>query len=204
MARPANPERAHAVELIRRLTRQHGHVEGPKLARKEFKHVPAPSWSRWTYEAIGDRPAEEVGRKHAEGLAAAAHEQVPQPVDLLRPSLSEVVERGPAIRRAIGFREKLARMEDDAELLASYGTIPTQDGGRKVRNPMALIQANRLRAETMRIELELAHEVWGHDRLKEIMDAIISEVAAESQETAGRILARIRRITDAHRERYGV
>ena len=204
MARPANPERAHAVELIRRMTRHHGHVEGPKLARQQFKHVSAPTWTRWKDEAIGPRPVEEVGRTHAEGLAAAAREQVPTPHDLIQPTLTEIVEREPAIRRAIGFREKLRRMEDDAELLASYGVVASEDGGRKVRNPTALVQANRLRAESMRIELELASTVWDVDRTREMMNAIIKEVAQADPEVARRVIERIRKLSALYGERYGV
>jgi len=193
MARPANPDRPHALTLIRQLTKKHGHIEGQKLARMQYQHIPAATWCRWVTEAIGDARFA-AGRPAAENLAAEVAKNVPTPAVIV-PGI--IIEHPAIARRAINFWKLLDGLDADAQLLREFATTMDEHGKRKVKLPKVLVESARLRSDLVKLSLQYSSEVYGYERMQQFYDAIVEEIGVESPQMQRRIMARLQRLNGA-------
>ena len=201
MARKAHDQRDDAVAAMRRLSNEHGVREGCRLAREMFPDVPKPSWGRWRQEAVGRMPEQEA--RDTATSARLAHE-----VRSTIPAIGELVTAPadviPVQKRALDFWKMLGELDDDAQLLRSYATTTLPDGTRKVRVPVALVGAHRMRADLIRLALEHAGVVWNTERMRELYDCVIEAIGEVDRDLQKAVLDRLRRLRDRNEDRYGV
>lgn len=186
MARQADPRRDDAIAALRRLTAQHGAKEGARLAREQFRDVPAGTWGRWRQQAVGN-----VTDANAQALTSMADEVrrvIPKPEALGRAMADPI----PAANRALRFWEEMDLLLADADLLRAYALTTGQDGRLKVRVPRALVDAASMRRDLLKIALAQAEVAFGVQRAQEFFDTIIHAIGQESPECQRRIMERLR------------
>lgn len=192
MARPPKPEQFAALSAIRNLIAEHGLELGLKLARVQFAHINKSTWHRWTTQV----KAEDAVFAAAEPLPVA---KAPAPPTR---QVSEVV----AVPGVIDFFGQVGAMMAACDALQDYAwpRDPTT-GARKVRNPVMLEKATRLRA----VVLDLAHRrdetAWNISRVRAFHTELgnaIGEVLQDAgdRDLTGRVLGTIRRLVAAHED----
>ncbi|MDN3365895.1 hypothetical protein QQO24_01750 [Ralstonia pseudosolanacearum] len=198
MARPPDTRRDLAIETIRHLCAEHGLKEGCRMAREQFADVPDGSWGRWRVQALGRAPERDALEREARGaVAAEVRENVPAVTELV----STDTEALPAARRALDFWRMLDELDEDARLLREFAVTVGADGKRKVKVPFALRDAHRMRCDLIRLALQHAEAAQSMERATRFQEAVIDELAAESPELAGRVIARFRRFASEAEQR---
>ncbi|WP_238914234.1 hypothetical protein [Achromobacter insolitus] len=174
MARPVKPEQHAALPAIRNLIAEHGEELGLKLARVQFAHINKSTWHRW----VAQVKAEDALFAAAEPMPVA---KVPAPPTL---RASEVIAE-PGV---IDFFGQVGAMMAACDALQDYAwPRDPAAGGRKVRNPMMLERATRLRATVLDLGHRRDMEVWNAARVRnqheQIMNAI-SEALKDADDLA--------------------
>jgi hypothetical protein len=201
MARKAHDQRDRAIEAIRRLCNEHGVKEGCRLAREQFPEIPKPTWGRWRVEAIGYQPEQEA--RDSATRARVAHEvrETIPPIGELVPDTADVI---PAQRRAIDFWRLIEELDQDAALMRAYAVTVQPDGTRKLRVPMALVSAHKMRADLIRLALEHASIAWSAERNREFQECIIAAIGEVDRGLQKVVLDRLRRMRDHNEAKYGL
>lgn len=168
------------------------------MAREQFADVPDGSWGRWRVQALGRAPERDALEREARGaVAAEVRENVPAVTELV----STDTEALPAARRALDFWRMLDELDEDARLLREFAVTVGADGKRKVKVPFALRDAHRMRCDLIRLALQHAEAAQSMERATRFQEAVIDELAAESPELAGRVIARFRRFASEAEQR---
>jgi len=184
MARPAGPAQFSALQKIRAAIAEHGDELGPRMARADFPGVPAPTWSRWVKQV---RDEDLFGAHQPTPVAL-----VPPDADLLQ--AAELV-MGPA--GVLDFFSQVGAMTAACDALTDYAwPRDPASGVRKVRNPVMLERATRLRVTV----LDLAHRrdeaVWNVERMRafqsDLMDALKGSLAGDDSGAAMKVLGALR------------
>lgn len=201
MARKAHDQRDGAIEAVRRLCNEYGVKEGCRLAREQFPDIPKPTWGRWRVEAIGYQPEQEA--RDSATRARVAHEvrETIPPISELVPDTADVI---PAQRRAIDFWRLIEELDQDAALMRSFAVTVLPDGTRKLRVPMALVNAHKMRADLIRLALEHASIAWSAERNREFQEAVIACIGEVSPDLQRAVIGRLRRLKTNNEAKYGL
>lgn len=201
MARPSSEQRLQAIETIRRMVQQHGMKEGCRLAREQFADAPRGSWGRWRVSAVGLEADQDVSDGVARAkVAREVRENIP-PIGGLVPSPADVVL---VQRRAIDFWKLIEELDQDAALMRAYAVTTNPDGTRRLRVPMALMNAHRMRADLIRLALEHASIAWSAERAREFQEVIVAAIGEVSPVLQRLVIERLRLVKLNNEERYGV
>ncbi|SEI81405.1 hypothetical protein [Paraburkholderia diazotrophica] len=183
MARPSHPERARALIEIRRHIGEYGAVEGPRKARERFPGVGKMTWLAWVRQV----------RDEDSDMAAEAARLVPRP-DAPLPPLTD--HHRAATRQAIDFFGEMAAMVDDAKLLADYSVVVDDNGRRRVKNPVTLALANRMRATNINLAMRHSELVWDVSRMQAMFDELIDAISDIDQDVATRVINAMRGVSE--------
>ena len=201
MARRAHEQRDAAIETMRRLSNEHGVKEGCRLAREEFPAIAAPTWGRWRVEAVGYQPEQEARDTATRARVGREVRATIPAIGELAPAAVDVI---PAQRRAIDFWRLIDELDQDAALMRAYAVTTLPDGTRKLRVPMALLNAHKMRADLIRLALEHASIAWSAERGREFQEAVIECVGEASRELQMAVIERLRRLRANNEAKYGV
>jgi len=200
MARPPKPEQLSALISIRNLTAEHGPELGTKMARASFGHISKATWSRW----VAQVRTEDAMFADGEPAAPAAAQPV---VQATPPQPAEVCAAAPGV---IDFHGQLAIMLTDCDLVRAYAApIDLATGLRKVRNPMMLVAATKLRAAVMALAQRHAEAAWDVEALRRRHEELVAAIGdaiksvGDNELTAG-ILRALKGVADRQKagERY--
>ena len=153
MARPPRPDQFSALVHIRECIAEHGDETGPRIARAKFPAIDKATWSRWCKQV-----------REEEGALRSAHPTVIPTVCATALSDAEV-EVLPGV---IDFFKQIGAMMAACDALQEYAwPRDPVTGARRLRNPLMLERAIRLRATV----LDLAHRreevVWSVERFRD-------------------------------------
>lgn len=201
MARKAHEQRDEAIEAIRRLCNEHGVKEGCRLAREQFPDIPKPTWGRWRIEAVGYQPEQE--ERDSAARARVSHEvrKTIPPIGELAPAPEDVI---PAQRRALDFWRLLSELDQDAALMRAYAVTVHPDGTRKLRVPMALVNAHRMRTDLIRLAIQHAEVAWGAERSRQFQECVVAAIGEVDRDLQMLVLERLRRVRDHNEAKYGI
>ncbi|MBN6729303.1 hypothetical protein [Burkholderia multivorans] len=196
MARPPRPEQLAALTRIRECMAEHGEEVGARLARADFPKIDKATWSRWCKQV-----REENAALAAQPMPVAPAAPVPANAEPLQ--AAEVV---PVPGGMIDFFGQVGAMMAACDALQDYAwPRDPATGGRKVRNPMMLERATRLRATV----LDLAHRrdeaAWNIARVRAFhaeLGHAIGDVLKDAgdQELARRVIGTIRELVAAQED----
>ncbi|MGA3887655.1 hypothetical protein ACI2S3_02865 [Ralstonia nicotianae] len=169
MARPPKPEQLAALQVIRALVTEHGEDLGMKLARAQFVHIHKATWSRWCAQVR----AEDVTFSESQPAAVAATAGSPLGQDMpVQP-----VESCSAGTSGIDFFGQLGIMLHDCDLVRDYAApVDPATGRRKIRNPLMLTQAVKLRATVMALAQRHAEAAWDVETVRQHHEALIGAI----------------------------
>lgn len=198
MARPPRPEQLAALTRIRECMAEHGEEVGARLARADFPAIDKGTWSRW---------CKQVREENALFAAAPAVADAPvtRKVTPLEPA--EVCEAAPGV---IDFHGQLAVMLTDCDLVRAYAApVDPTTGQRKVRNPMMLVTATKLRATVMALAQRHSEAAWDVEMVRRMYEEFVGAIgtainATGDKELTEGILRALRDTIDRQkaRERY--
>lgn len=198
MARPSDPRRELAIETIRSFCAERGLKEGCRLAREQFAEIPDGTWGRWRVRALGGVPERDIFEREACSVTSA---EILKDIPVVADLVNSDVEALPAARRALDFWRMLDELDEDARLMREFALTRGGDGKRKVRVPVALRDAHRMRCDLIRLALQQAEAAHNVERAARFQEAIIAEIKAESPDIARRVIERLRRMASEGEQR---
>ncbi|MDR6392264.1 hypothetical protein [Paraburkholderia phenoliruptrix] len=144
-------------------------------------------------DAIGDARYS-AGRPAAEQLTAEVARHIPRPGDLA-PGL--VIEKTALAHDAVRFfRETVADMIADIQLMREFAAKVGDDGKRKLRVPNVMNDSLRARDRLLNTMLALSEAFYNMDRVERLHEMVIEEIGKESPDAAKRIIDRLRALND--------
>ncbi|WP_175761876.1 hypothetical protein [Burkholderia ambifaria] len=193
MARPPKPEQLAALEHIRRCVLAHGEEAGPRIAKADFARISKATWSRWVAQVRAEEAA-----MVAQPTPVAHVAPVPANAEPLQ--AAEVV----AVPGVIDFFGQVGAMMAACDALQEYAwPRDPATGRRKVRNPMMLERATRLRATVLDMAHRRDEAAWSiartrafHAELGKALGEVLQD--AGDRDLAGRVIGTIRTLVDAH------
>jgi hypothetical protein len=201
MTRKAHEQRDEAIEAMRRLSNEHGVREGCRLAREQFPSIATPTWNRWRIESVGHQPEQEQRDTATRAKIGREVRATIPDVNALAPAPIDVI---PAQKRALDFWRLIDELDQDAKLMRDYAVTVQPDGTRKLRVPMALVNAHRMRADLIRLALEHASIAWSSERQREFQEAVIACVGEASRELQMAVISRLRKLKANNEAKYGI
>jgi len=192
LSRPPRSDQFHALLHIRDCLAEHGDEVGMRIARARYPKINKSTWSRW------------VQRVRAEN-ALHASQPISGPlvsvVDVLPPVAEANVATG-----VIDFFGQVAGMMAVCDALQDYAwPKDPANGHRKMRNPMLLERATRLRASVLDMSHRRDEMVWSVERSREmqrnVLNAITSVLTKDDSAVARKILDSLRAMDAHHKAR---
>ncbi len=168
MARPPSEAQRKALPVIRAAIAEHGEEIGRRIARASFPGVSAPTWSRWCSQVRAEDAC----------LAGAAHVAVPA-----RP-----VARRDGV--TVDFVGELAEALADISLLRGYAAPTDAAGVSKIRNPVMLGTAIRLRLTALDLAQKRAEAALQGDAVRRRLDDFVRVVGDALSQAGDEGLAR--------------
>lgn len=168
MARPIHPKQTEAQQFIRECLEAHGD-NGGNVARVRYLDIAQQTWSRWV-RAV---KAEMTMVMNPAPVTASVPAQATRPVTLS----GEPID--PSMAPLDFFEGELSRMRQAIEHLHAHATVVDAQGQVRLRNPVMLVQAVRLRAQMLEIFLKKNDTAVGAERIaqyKELLTTTIKHV----------------------------
>jgi hypothetical protein len=185
MARPPHPQQTEALAWIRECVDQLGD-QGYTVAKAKYPHIPQPTFWRWTQTVRGE-------------LMMTPPPSVP--AALPAPATGGVEVNDPATSPLDFFESELGQMRRDIAALRLHATVVDQGGNVRLRNPLLLIQATRLRNQMMTLFVQRQEAAVGAERMaqyRELITGAIEHVLQEGRDPAEKAV--LRRLSNAMRD----
>jgi hypothetical protein len=180
MPRPYRPDYLPALALIRQCIAEHGEEAGPKIARAQFSKVDKGTWSRWCRQI----------RDEDNAMRAA-----PPSRPMSAPGPSVLV--GELESNDFSFLDQLSYVRAACDALQDYAwPRDPVTGVRRLRNPLMLVQAVRLRNGMLDLWVKHQATIYNVDRMRELYNLIIEEVGKTSPDLQRIILVRLRELNN--------
>lgn len=177
----AHPKQAEAMIHIRQCIETHGIEHGVAVARVKFADVSQPSWSRWSRAVKAAIESEHATREGQQGVTLGT--------------------ASPAAVSALDFFEQqLAAGLQDVELLRQQALVTLDGGATRVRNPVMLANATRLRSQLLNIYVARSADAATAARMesyRELITSAITHVLDDPRDPAQADL--VRRLSEALR-----
>lgn len=193
MARPPRPEQLAAFERIRACMAEHGEEVGARLARADFPTIDKGTWSRW---------CKQVREENASFDVVPPIAPAPAPAASLGPTNQREIEEG-----AIDFYGQLAAMLADCDLVRVYAApVDPATGARRVRNPVMLVNATKLRATVLGLAQRHAEAAWDVAFIRHQHEALMGTIgdainASGDRGAAVDIIREVRKLEERLRDR---
>jgi len=194
MGRQANHLQFDAVQAIKFAITEFGDPAGPRTAKLKYPDVTPSMWSRWTNLARAELREMDIANGMLSPASAGEHPTVaddvtPMAVDMYR-HLDEMLAASKAM------------------LEFSWVPDPSQGGRRRIRNPIAVAAAVKLRAQVLEVALKHESAVFGAERfmhwekamLGAVMDAIGRSRGAAEEAVSGRVIEAVRDVVARRKE----
>ena len=178
MPRPYRPDYLPALAHIRHCIAEHGEEAGPKIARAQFPKVDKGTWSRWSRQV----------REEDNAMRAATPSR-----SISAPGPSVIVSEMES--SDLSFFDQLSFVRAACDALQDYAwPRDPATGVRRLRNPLMLVQAVRLRNGMLDLWVKHQATVYNVERMQELHHLIIEEVGKVTPDLQRAIVVRLREL----------
>lgn len=202
MARPPHPEQAEALAWIRECVDQLGD-QGYAISRAKYPHIGQPTFWRWQQMV------------RAELMLAMASPSAHTDADTTAPAAALTPASAPAIGdpsdatdSPMGFFEShMNRMGRDIDTLRNSAEVRDQNGNTRLRNPMLMVQATRLRHQMLTLYVQRQQAVVAAQKAGSYRELMITAIASALEGPASNaheaaFISRLRHALDRAQEQW--
>lgn len=189
--------------------REHILIEGPRnwdTLMSKYPDVSRATFWRMVRETrermegnVPDTPGAMRDLQHRIRARVQPADQVTEKIKAhlpVAPSPAVVAAAPQDAMRAFNFFAFFDRLVKDAEMLRNHSVTVGEDGVEKLRNPRVMERSIARRDGLLQTYLQSVQVVYNVERVRELYDLIIDEVAKETPEMQQRVLARLRALNN--------
>jgi hypothetical protein len=200
MARPPHPQQTEALAWIRECVDQLGD-QGYAIARAKYPHIAQPTFWRWTQMVRAD-----LMMAQASPAAHAAADTVsPAPTPA---STAPAGDTADPTDSPMGFFEAhMNRMGRDIDTLRNSAEVRDHNGSTRLRNPMMMVQATRLRHQMLTLFVQSQQAVVAAQKAGSYRELMITAIASALEGPArnaheAAFISRLRQALDRAQEQW--
>jgi hypothetical protein len=173
MARSPHPQQTEALAWIRECVDQLGDP-GYSVARAKFPHISQPTFWRWSQMVRAELMMAMASP------SAHTDADTPAPASALTSASAPSADAlGDLADSPMGFFEAhMNRMGRDIDTLRNSAEVRDQNGGARLRNPMMMVQATRLRHQMLTLYVQRQQAVVAAQKAGSYRELVMTAMAS--------------------------